>query len=60
MESMIFKYQFGPVSGGQAVLREGQVTVFVAAVKFVADNRMAKVSEMDADLMFAAGVGNYP
>lgn len=56
MEGMVFKYQFGALGVGQAVLRKGQIAVFVAAVEFIANNRMTEMGEVDADLMFASGV----
>src|SRR5476649_766332 len=42
---------------GQAVLDEREIQILVAAVKFVADDGVAEVREVDADLMFAAGAG---
>jgi hypothetical protein len=41
-------------------LGEGEVAVFIAAVEFIAGDGMAKVSEVDADLMFAASAGKNP
>ena len=43
----------------QTILDQRQIMILVAAIKFVADDGMAEVGEMDADLMFAAGLGNY-
>jgi len=60
MERVVFKNQARVVGIGQAVLRKRQIAVFVAAVKLVADNRMANVREMYPDLMFAARVRNDP
>src|SRR5262245_16836066 len=40
---------------GLAAHREVQIKPLVAAIKFVADDRMAEVGEMDADLMLASG-----
>ena len=42
----------------QAIFDQRQIQILVAAVKFVADDGMAEVGEVDADLMFAAGAGN--
>jgi hypothetical protein len=56
VEGVVFKYQFGALGVGQAVLREGQIAVFVAAVELVANNRVTQVCEVDADLVFASGV----
>ena len=44
---------------GQAIFDQRQIQVFIAAVQFVADDRMAEVGEVDTDLVFAAGEGNY-
>ena len=43
----------------QAIFDQRQIQILVAAVKFVADDGMAEVGEVNADLMFAAGAGNY-
>ena len=43
---------------GQAIFDQRQIQILVAAVKFVADEGMAEVGEVNADLMFAAGAGN--
>ena len=55
MEGVVFKDQFRAVLGSEAVLDERHIYMLVAAVKLVADNGVADVSKMDADLMFAAG-----
>lgn len=60
MEGMIFENQPRVVGIGQAVLCKRQVAAFVAAVKLVADNWIANMREMYADLMFAAGVRDNP
>ena len=39
----------------QAVFDQREIQILVAAVKFVADDGMAEVREVDADLMLAAG-----
>ena len=59
MESLMRKKEPRLLLGRQAVFHQGQVQVFIAAVQFVADNRMAEVREMNADLVFPAGVGGY-
>ena len=43
---------------GQAIFNQRQVQVLVAAVQFVANDGVAEVGEVDADLMFAAGAGD--
>lgn len=60
MERVVFKNQFRALLRRQAVLDEGEIAILVAAVKFVADNRMADVREVDADLMFASGKRKNP
>ena len=45
---------------GEAVFDEGEIEVVIAAVEFIADDGMAEVGEMDADLVFAAGAGDDP
>jgi hypothetical protein len=49
----------GALFVGQAVFDQRQIQILVAAVEFVADDGVAKVGEVNADLMFAAGAGNY-
>jgi hypothetical protein len=44
----------------QAIFDQRQIQILVAAVEFVADDGMAEVGEVDADLMFAAGAGDDP
>ena len=56
MKGMVFKNQPGALCFGQPILDKGQVTILVAAVKFVADDGMAEMREMDAELVFASGV----
>jgi len=58
VEGLVFKNQFGVLLGCQAVLDEREIQILVAAIKFVADDGMADVREVDADLMLAAGAGN--
>jgi hypothetical protein len=57
VQGVVFKNQFRAVRIGQAAFDERKVTILVSAVDFIADDGMAKVGEMDADLMFAAGAG---
>jgi hypothetical protein len=42
----------------QRTRNKPQIALFVMSVQLVADDRMADVREMDADLMLAAGLGN--
>ena len=58
MKRLIFKNEPGALLIGQAVFDQRQIQILVAAVKFVADDGMAEVGEVDADLMFAAGAGD--
>jgi hypothetical protein len=53
---LVLKNQDGSLFRRQAVLDERQIHILVAAIKFVADDRMADVREMDADLVFATGM----
>ena len=57
MERVIFKNQPDALLVRQTVLDEGEIEILVPAVKFVADDGMAEVREVDADLMLAAGAG---
>jgi len=50
----------GALFPGQAIFDQCQIQILVAAVNFIADDGVAKMGEMNADLMFAAGAGNYP
>jgi hypothetical protein len=38
-------------------LGKSQVAVFIATVEFIANDGVAMVGEMDADLVFAPGAG---
>ena len=58
VEGMVFQDQSGALRLGQASFDKGQVTILVAAVKLVADNGMAKVREMDAELVLASCAGD--
>ena len=57
MERVVFKDQFYALLRRQAILDEREVAILIAAVKFVADDGVADVREVDADLMFASGAG---
>jgi len=59
MKRLIFKNKPGALLISQAVFDQRQIQILVAAVEFVADDGMAEVGEVDADLMFAAGAGDY-
>ena len=52
---MVFKNQFCALFRRQAVFDKGEIYIFVAAVKLVADDGVAEMREMDADLVFTAG-----
>ena len=43
---------------GQAIFDQRQIQILVAAVEFIADDGMAEVGEVDADLVLATGAGN--
>lgn len=51
---MIFKDEPGTLFIGQALLDEGKIQIFVTTVNLVADDRVAEVRKVNADLMFAA------
>src|SRR5882724_858440 len=55
VERLVRQNQSPALLLGLPALREVQVKVFVAAIKFVADDRMADVGEVDANLMLAPG-----
>lgn len=59
MQRLMGQHEPRLLPGRQAVFDQRQVQVLVTAIQFVANNRMAEVREVDADLMFAAGVGSY-
>ena len=44
---------------GQAVFDQRQIQVLVAAIELVADDGVAEVGKVEADLMFATGAGGY-
>jgi len=60
VEGVILKDQAGTLLRRQAVFDERQIQILVAAVELVADDGMAEVREVDADLVFAPGAGFYP
>ena len=58
MEGVVCKNQAGALRFGQAAFDEGQITFLVAAVNLVANDGMAEVGEVDAELVFATGAGD--
>ena len=54
MEGVVFKNEPGALLVGETLLDKGKIQILVAAVYFIADNRVTKVREMDPDLMLAA------
>ena len=54
MERLAGQQQLALVLRGQPIFRQRQITVFIGAVKFVADNRMPAISEVDSNLMFSS------
>ena len=60
MQGVMRQNEPGALLRRQAIFDQRQIYIFITAVEFVADNGMAEMGEMDADLMFAAGAGNYP
>ena len=57
VEGVVGEDELGALGFGEAVGDEIDVEVFVGAVNFVANNRVADVGKVDADLVFAAGMG---
>ena len=60
MKRLVRQNEPGKLLRRQAIFDQRQIQILVAAVKFVADDGMAEVGEVDADLMFAASAGIYP
>ena len=58
VEGVVFKNQSRALRVRQAVLDERQIQILVTAVKFVADDGVADVREVNADLMFTPGSRN--
>ena len=56
VQGVIRQDEFFPLCVGQPAFDEGEIQIHVAAINLVADDRMTEVREVDADLMFAAGV----
>ena len=59
VKRVIGKNQSGALLRRQPILDKGEIAILVAAVKLVADDGMAEVREVDANLVLAAGAGNY-
>jgi hypothetical protein len=59
MQRLVRQNEPGKLLRRQAIFDQRQIQILVATVKFVADDGMAEVGEVNADLMFAAGAGNY-
>ena len=55
VERVVLKNQPGPLRFGQALFHQGEIQIFIAAVKLVADDRMTEMREMDAKLVLATG-----
>ncbi len=55
MERVILKYEPGALFVRQALFDQGKIQIRVAAINLIADNGMAEMRQMDADLMLAAG-----
>ena len=43
---------------GKAIFDQRQIQVLVATIEFIADDGMAEVGEVEADLVLAAGAGD--
>jgi len=60
MQRMIGQYQPCALFFSEPALNQGKIQIWITAVNFVAHDRMAKVREVNTDLMFAPGAGNDP
>ena len=60
MKRVVLKNQASALFIGQSVLDERQIHILVAAVKFVADDGVADMREVDADLVLATGARQNP
>jgi len=58
VQGVIRQNEPGALLRREAIFDQRQIQILVAAVKFVADDGMAEVGEVNADLMFAAGAGD--
>ena len=56
MEGLVGQNELGALLGGESAFDEGEVAIFVGAIDFIADDGVAGVGEVDADLVFAAGL----
>ena len=56
VERVVRKNELLLLIGGQTVLHQGEIEIFVAPIKFVANDRMANVGQVNAKLMLAASV----
>ena len=55
MEGVVGQDELFPLGLGEPAFDEGEIQIRVAAINLVADDGMAEVGEVEADLMFAAG-----
>jgi hypothetical protein len=58
VQGVMRQHEPGALLRRQTVLDQRQIQILVATVEFIADDGMAEMGEVDADLMFAAGAGD--
>jgi hypothetical protein len=58
VERLVRQNEPGALLIGQAIFDQRQIQILVAAIEFIADDGMAEVGEVDADLVLAPGAGN--
>jgi hypothetical protein len=58
VQGVIFKNQPRALQIGQAAFDKGQITILLAAVNLVADDRMAEMRQVNAELVLASGAGD--
>ena len=56
VEGLVVEDELGALRRGEPVFDEGEVAVFVGAVDLIADDGVAGVGKVDADLVFATGL----
>lgn len=55
MKRVVWENEPPPLLGSKPVFDQRQIQILLSPIDFVADNGMAEVREMNADLMFAPG-----
>jgi hypothetical protein len=55
MQGVMRQNQTPPLLVSQSILHQRQIQILIPAVNLVSDNWMSDVSQMDSNLVFAAG-----